>query len=213
MNGRTVILADDHPVFRIGIREVVSSMPGYTVVGEAGNGRTCVTMIETLQPDLAVIDLAMPELDGYGVLQHLQRVGSRTGAIIVSMHSSNRFAQRARELGARAFIAKEDAAIELANGLEVPEGGFYLSSSVGGVSASLQPPGDEAAALIDALTPAERRVFELVGQSLTSREIGEQLNLSHRTVQTHRQNMALKLGLSGPNKLFELAVRWIGRQT
>ena len=183
------------------------------MVAESGDGNSCIAVLEVTKPDLVVLDLAMPGMDGYGVLDWLRENLPHVVAIIISMHSSRGFADRAKELGARAFIAKEDAANELHNALLTPKGVFYLSASVGGSGAQVREPGTgdnhrSDHKNLECLTRAEQKVFELVGQSLTSRQIGEKLNLSYRTVQTHRQHINQKLELSGPNSLLQFALRY-----
>ncbi len=206
---KKVILADDHPISRAGLRQILEEEGGYDIVAETGNGKSCISIIEMLMPDIVILDLAMPGMDGYEVLTWMKTNASAAIGIILSMHSSRSYATKAKDLGARAFIAKEDAGQELHNALLTPNGVFYLSASVGNGGRIAGLPGvmaDERGRL-DTLTPTEKRVFDLVGQSFTSRQIGEALGISHRTVQTHRQRMVQKLGLQGPNSLLEFAIR------
>lgn len=204
---KDILIADDHPIFRAGLRQIIED-EGYRIVAEAGDGKTCISSAEITRPDVVILDLAMPELNGYDVLKWLRKNLPDTIAIIVSMHSSNAYAKKAKELGARAFVAKEDAASEIHNALITPPGVFYLSASVGGRH-QLDPGLDSAKSPtvnLDSLTQAERRIFELVGQSLTSQQIADRLNVSHRTVQTHRANISNKLGATGHNGLYDMAV-------
>ncbi len=206
---KRVILADDHPIFRAGLRMILEEQGGYEIIAEAGNGESCISTMEILAPDIAILDLAMPGIDGYEVLAWMGANAPATMGIILSMHSSRNYAMRAKDLGARAFIAKEDAGQELHNALQTPKGVFYLSASVG-KNGQLVEPSDNAEDerdKLDTLTPAEMRVFELVGRSFTSRQIGDELGVSHRTVQTHRQRIVQKLGLNGANSLLEFAIR------
>ena len=207
---KDILIADDHPIFRAGLRQIIED-EGYRVVAEAGDGKTCISSAEITKPDVVILDLAMPELDGYEVLRWLGDHLPGTVVIIVSMHSSGAYAKKAKELGARAFVAKEDAASEIHNALITPVGVFYLSASVGGhrqfepaLDASQTPRVD-----IQLLTPAEKRIFELVGRSMNSRQISNHLNISHRTVQTHRANISSKLGVTGQNGLHDLAVEYL----
>lgn len=205
---KTALIADDHPIFRAGLRQIVEEA-GYQIVAEAGDGATCISSCDITNPDVVVLDLAMPSMDGYAVLERLNKSHQDTIVVVVSMHSSKAYATRAKELGARAFVAKEDAASEIQHALATPSGVFYISASVGGD----RMPNPELASRNDhfdkfhSLTRTELKVFELVGKSMTSRQIADQLGLSHRTIQTHRANISRKLGVSGPNKLLELAIR------
>ena len=204
---KDILIADDHPIFRAGLRQIVED-EGYRVIAEAGDGKTCISSAEITKPDIVILDLAMPGMDGYAVLGWLRKNLPKTISIVVSMHSSNAYAKKAKELGARAFVAKEDAASEIHRAFTTPKGVFYLSASVGGdkrVVPELGVSGSKEV-LLDALTDAEKRIFELVGQSLTSHQIAKKLNVSHRTVQTHRTNICQKLEVAGYNKLYELAL-------
>lgn len=152
-------------------------------------------------------------MDGYGVLDWIGHNMPAITVVIISMHSSTAFAKRAKELGARAFVAKEDAANEIHNALLTPPGIFYMSASVGVKNRTLVESSAEdeqagpASRRLHTLTRAEHRVLEMVAQSLTSREIAARLGLSYRTVQTHRQRINQKLGLKGPNALLQFALR------
>ena len=206
---KKVVLADDHPIYRAGLRQILEEEGGYEIVAEAGNGASCVAILKMLNPEIVILDLAMPEIDGYGVLEWMQVNLPTAVSVILSMHSSQGYATKAKMLGARAFIAKEDAAQELHNALITPPGVFYLSASVGRSNIQIEQPGElnPAIELIETLTPAESNILTMVGQSMTSRQIGEKLNLSHRTVQTHRQHIVQKLELHGSNSLLEFAIR------
>lgn len=204
---KDILIADDHPIFRAGLRKIIED-EGYRVVAEAGDGRSCISSAEIIKPDVVILDLAMPGIDGYEVLRWLSNNLPNTTVIIVSMHSSTAYAKKAKELGARAFVAKEDAASEIQNALITPSGVFYLSASVGGTH-NPKPDLDDRRTVtvdLDVLTVSERRVFDLVGQSLTSHQIAQRLNISHRTVQTHRSNISRKLGVKGHNGLYDLAM-------
>lgn len=205
---KKVLLADDHPIFRAGLRQVIEEEKGYEIVAETGNGESCISIIEMLKPDIVILDLAMPGMNGYDVLSWMKIHTPTTIGIILSMHSTRNYATRAKDLGARAFIAKEDAGQELHHALLTPKGVFYLSASVGNNGMTIGFPDEtlEEQDRLDTLTPAEKRVFDLVGRSFTSRQIGEELGISHRTVQTHRQRIVQKLGLNGTNSLLEFAL-------
>ena len=205
---KTVMIADDHPIFRAGLRQIVEA-EGYQVVAEAGDGETCISSAKMCEPDVVIIDLAMPGMDGYKTLNWLVENLPDTVCVVVSMHSSNVFAKKAKEMGARAFVAKEDAATEIRNALITPKGVFYLSASVGRGSAgapNLETREEEKHG-IHLLTPTEMTVLRLVGKSKTSKEIGEEMGISYRTVHTHRQRISEKLGLEGPNNLLIFALQ------
>lgn len=201
----TILLVDDHPAFRNGVRQFLDFSQQYRVIGECSDGDTCLERLRTLRPDWAILDLAMPGRDGFSVLEAARSEGLGTRVVIYSMHANGGYADRAQKLGAAGFIAKEDALTELESALATPPNGFFRSRAVGRPAASLiQTPDDEALTL---LTQAERKVIELLGSGLTSKEIARKLSISPRTVQAHRRNVAEKLDLHGPNRLLEFAVR------
>ena len=202
---QTILIADDHPAFRTGVRQYFRSRKDFELIGEVGDGQVCFHRLETMQPDWAVIDLSMPSMTGFQILQSAREQRMPTRIIVMSMFADQVYAERAKELGARGFIAKEDAVAELDQALRTPEGQFFMSESVGRSTNFLcLQLGDNR---LDQLTPAESRILRLLAEGATSKEIGRELNISPRTVQSHRRNIADKLELHGHNKLLEFAVR------
>ncbi len=204
-----VLICDDHPLFRVGLRAALAEHPAFEVVGEAADGRDCLAMLRSLEPDVLLLDLTLREVGGYEVLAWARAHQPALRILVLSMHSEPAFAERARKLGAAGFIAKEDALTEIHTALEHPPDAFYASASV-----KIAPRSARTTALAGfderllALSPTERRVMGLLSQSLTSREIAEHLGISLRTVQTHRANIADKLEVHGVNRLMELAIRY-----
>lgn len=210
MTPRTVLLADDHPVFRAGLRQTIESDSLFRVVAEVNDGQAALSQIAILEPDIAIFDLSMPVLDGFSALAKLQEMDVATQVLIVTMHSDTGYARRARDLGAIGLIAKEDAAGNVLRALKTFAGDFFMSQSVGSTHLLKADLLDrEATAVLDLskLTPAEHRVLQALSKGLTSKQIGRELQISHRTVQAHRRNIAEKFKIGGPNQLLQLAVR------
>lgn len=207
---KTIILADDHPIFRAGLRQILEDRPGCRVVAEVADGQAALTQIEILRPDFAVFDLNMPKMNGFDALQELRRMEMTTRVLIVSMHADAAYAKRAMELGAIGFIAKEDAPTEILRAMDLSNSSFFMSQSVGSPhnpeSFHLEDAEDDAN--LSQITLAEKKVMLLLSLGKTSKEIAQDLGISPRTVQAHRRNIADKLGISGPNRLLELAVRY-----
>lgn len=205
---KTAIVCDDHPIFRAGVVNCLVSGLGIKIVAEAADGESCIAKLSMFHPDILIADLSMPLIDGFGVLEWVRQNQPATRAFILSMHTDMSFVQRARELGAAGFMAKEDAQSELAAAI-AGEGEFYTSESIG--RKSHESVGDLSnhalAEKLRKVSDAERRVLALLTQSMTSKQIAERLFISVRTVQAHRVSLAAKLGAKGPNKLLELAVR------
>jgi DNA-binding NarL/FixJ family response regulator len=208
---KTVLIADDHPIFRSGLRKVIEESRSYRIVGEASDGETCIAQIEILKPDVVVVDLNMPKRNGFEVATWVRENLPTCHTVIISMHSGKDFAQQAKTIGACAFVAKEDTDSELLRALEMTGSAeFFMSSSSGRTEMQAgfgAASAGRARELLSGLTGAERKVLRLVAQSLTSREIAEDLGIGERTVHTHRQNICEKLELKGPNSLLQFAIR------
>jgi len=206
---RRVVICDDHPLFRMGLSTALGMNASLRLVAEASTAAQCVDHLITHEPDVLLLDLALPDRDGYSVLEWVRAHQPGLLVIVLSMYIEWAFAQRARALGARGFIAKEDALGELDAALATEPGGFYTSRSV-------VPPADDTDGLMivglseraGKLSPSERDIMRLLAHGLTNREIAERLAISPRTVQTHRNNIAEKLGVRGVNRLLELAIRY-----
>lgn len=194
-----VLIADDHPLFRQGLR-VALEANGLSVVAEASDGREAIAQIQAHAPDVAIVDLSMPALDGLEVLAQAQTWPSRPAFVVLTMHDD--YVARALELGALGYVLKEDAAAQIVECVQrVVRGRRFVSPAL-----SIEPHASPSGGQLEALSPAERRVLRLVAHHMTSREIADVLKLSPRTVQNHRANMCRKLGLSGSQALLKLAL-------
>lgn len=206
---KTVLLADNHPIFRAGIRSLIEAQSEYEVIADVADGAACVAQAELLGPDILVIDLSMPGLDGFEVARWARAHLPSAISIIVSMHSGREFVRAAKEAGAHGFVSKEDAGSDLMAAIG-SNSGFYMSSSAGREEAAgpeLQLDLGAPSNLLAGLSRAELNVLKLVAQSNTSREISEVLGISERTVHSHRQNISTKLDLHGSNSLLQFAIR------
>ena len=204
-----MLIADNHPIFRAGLRKLVGDLEAYAVVGEASDGDACISQAAILKPDIVTLDLNMPGKSAFEVIVWIRQSLPASRLLIVSMHSDRAFVERVRELGAHGFVAKEDAGSELAMGFEGGGDGFFMSSSAGRAEPLAFPsegPADDDAAGLAGLTFTELRVLECVATSRTSREIARELGVSPRTIHTHRTNICEKLGLRGANALLHYAV-------
>lgn len=209
MTARPILIADDHPIFRRGLREIIEESPRYIVAAEAGDGQSAIRHLELGRFDAAVLDLAMPERGGLQVLEWARQHAPETVCVVLTMYADKGYLDRAFELGARGYLLKDDANDELIRCLDVAcAGGTYVSPKVGhSSSAILTSPDGTLGEKLAALTPAQRTVLRLVSEFKTSKEIGRELGISYRTVQNHRANICRALGLDGPNALVEFAVR------
>ncbi|MDH7501191.1 MAG: response regulator transcription factor [Verrucomicrobiota bacterium] len=207
----TVVLVDDHPVFRLGLKQVVNNNKRFSVVGESGNGVEALELIRRVQPEIAVVDISLPGLDGLGLMRQLARQRLCTKCVILTMYLEESLFQEAMDLGAAGYVLKDNAVEEIVRCLSaVAAGDCYLSPSLSSFVVQLRQ-SQQALRLrtpgLDDLTQMERRVLKLIAQNKTSRQIGADLFISPRTVETHRRNICLKLGLTGSHALLEFALR------
>lgn len=206
----TVFLADDHRMFRQGLRTMLSATSDLKVVGEAGDGQEAVRRIEKLQPDVAVLDIAMPSLTGIEAARQLRRSAPATWLLILTMHGDCYFATEALKAGALGFMLKEESADNLAVAIRAVAQGRLT------VSAGLETPvlqefisqarqTDNAARPL--LTERERQVLQMVAEGITNQEIAEKLCISASTVDTHRKNIMAKLDIHTVAGLVKYAIR------
>jgi DNA-binding NarL/FixJ family response regulator len=210
VNKIEVFIVDDHPIFRHGLRKVLETDPRLVVVGEACDAEEALANIKTLKPQVAVVDLTLPGMNGLELAGALQKQCPAVAVIILTMHKEEHLIRGALDRGVKGYILKDNALHEALGAiLAVAKGDSYITPSL---SQFLIQRDRRAEALrkrlpgLASLTPMERRVLKLLAENKTSREIGREIFISTRTVETHRNNMCLKLGLQGNNKLLEFAL-------
>jgi len=206
-----VLLADDHTLIRAGLRMVVEAQPDLAVVGEANDGREAVAMAQALKPDVAVMDIGMPSLNGIEAARQIRGTLPQTQIVMLSMHSDEGYILRALKAGAKAYLLKDSAEADLARAIRAAAAGkSFFSPAVGKVLLEdymrrLQRTGLEDS--YELLTPREREILQLVAEGNSSKEIADLLNLSVYTVETHRARVMQKLNLRGIPELILYAVR------
>ncbi|MGA1994399.1 MAG: response regulator transcription factor [Bryobacteraceae bacterium] len=211
MKRLAVLLADDHTLFRAGLRLLLEQQPDFAVAGEAENGREAVRLALERKPDVAVLDIGMPELNGIEACRQIREVSPATEVVMLSMHSDETYVLRALRAGARAYLLKDSAESDLARAIRAAaEGKSFFSPAVGKVlledyMRKLERTGAEDS--YDLLSPREREVFQLVAEGKSSKEIAALLHLSVYTVETHRARIMQKLNLRGMPELILYAVR------
>jgi two-component system, NarL family, response regulator NreC len=206
-----VLLADDHTLIRAGLRMVVDSEPDLTVVGEANDGREAVRLAGQLKPDVVVMDIGMPKLNGIEASRQIRTELPDTQVVMLSMHSDEAYVLRALKAGAKAYLLKDSAEADLARAIRAATAGkSFFSPAVGQVLLQdymrrLERTGGEDS--YDLLSPREREILQLVAEGNSSKEIANALHLSVYTVETHRANLMQKLSLRGVPELILYAVR------
>jgi DNA-binding NarL/FixJ family response regulator len=201
-----VLLADDHAIVREGIRLCLEGMGDIEVVGEAADGREAVQLAAQLLPDVAVLDVTMPHLNGIEALRQIKRDHPQIAVLILSMHENEVYATQALQAGASGYVLKRTAATELAAAIRAAQAGeIYLHPGVAKrfVAGYLQHLGSPN----DLLTPREREVLQLAAEGLTTREIAERLVISAKTAEHHRTSAMAKLNLHSQTELVRYAIR------
>jgi DNA-binding NarL/FixJ family response regulator len=193
-----VLVADDHAIVRTGIRHILESEPGFTVVAEAATGAEALALATRLQPDVAVLDISMPGDSGLRVLAELRRVAPDTHVLMLSMHDNTEYVLESVRAGAHGYLLKDTAATELRGAIRAVRRGesFFSPPIASRLSAVVR--GERSQSPADGLghlTARERQVLIGVAQGHTNREIALQLGISHRTVETHRESVMRKLGV------------------
>lgn len=207
METKTLLIVDDHPIFRAGLKQSVANIPWINVVAEAATGDEAITQIRRYSPDLVTLDIAMPGKDGLKVMEMTREEAHVPLVIIVSSYEDRAYVNRSFELGARAYVLKDSAITDLVECLEsVLNNGIYTSLSLGHHKLCLPRLDDDDGSWLEKLTPMERTVLENVARFKTSKEIARQLGLSPRTVQNHRAHICEKLELRGAHQLMGFAV-------
>ena len=204
-----VLVADDHAIVRTGIRHVLESEPGFAVVAEAATGAEALDLAGSLHPDVAVLDISMPGESGLRVAAELRQRSPDTRVLILSMHDNTEYVLESLRAGAHGYLLKDSAATELRGAIRaVRRGESYFSPAIAGKLGAVVR-GDAAASAAGALaqlTARERQVLVGVAQGHTNREIAQQLGISHRTVESHRESLMKKLGVRTVAGLTRLAL-------
>jgi len=200
-----LVLVDDHPVIRDALRGVFALRnPPIEVVGEAGSAREAISVVETAQPDLVLMDLLLPGSNGVFAIRDLRRVGPRTRILIYTALTEPAFAVDAIAAGAHGYVVKSDPVEELLSAIErVERGQMYLSPTIKRYMDGVRP-GDTSAGLA-ALSKREREIFDLIVQGRTTVELASQLFISVKTVETHRSRINKKLGVHSTAQLIRFA--------
>ncbi len=209
MNPVRILLADDHNLVRAGIRALIESIEGATIVAEAGDGREAVAMAATHRPDIAIMDISMKELNGIEATVQIKRAETCTRVLILSMHTTEDFVRRALKAGADGYIVKDSAPLELRLAIEaVMRGESYLSPRVSRhLVAVFVKAGTEHASSIDLLTPRQREVLQMIAEGCSTKRIAFALKLSVKTVETHRAALMERLDVRDVAGLVLYAVR------
>jgi len=206
---RRVLLVDDHALVRAGLRALLETLPRVEVVGETGDGLAAVRLATELAPDVMLLDITLPGLNGLEVATRVARLGTGVRVLMLSMHASPEYAARAFAAGAAGYLNKDSAFDELAAALDaIGAGRRYLCRAIDPEQVALfERQAANGGSGIDRLTPRQRQILQLVAEGFSTREIAERLYLSVKTVETHRAQIMQRLDIHDVAGLVRFAIR------
>ncbi|MCW5890104.1 MAG: response regulator transcription factor [bacterium] len=206
-----VLLVDDHTVVRQGLRKILESDDEIEIVGEAGDGRTAVDMVQRMRPHVVVMDVALPELNGIEATRQITKRVDGAKVLVLTMHSDDVYVRQSLKAGARGYLLKDSEDLDLIKAVKaVGQGGSFFSPSVSKVLLAGylgDPTGKEVEDNLALLTDREREVLQLIAEGKTNKDVASLLNVSINTVETHRKHVMEKLDLHNTAELVRFAVR------
>jgi DNA-binding NarL/FixJ family response regulator len=208
-----ILLADDHPIVRKGLKLSIEEGDGFKVIAEAGDGEAALALIQKLRPNLAILDIDMPKSTGLQVSAEIKRLKLDVKVIFLSFHKDEEMVRAALDAGGKGYLLKDSATQEIVAAVQtVMAGQLYVSSAI---ALQLLQGGDSPKSTADNpltwnLTVSERRILLLIADGLSSKEIGAALSVHYRTIENHRTNICRKLGIEGANALLRFAVQHKG---
>lgn len=204
-----VLLVDDHAVVRDGLAQVLNQEPDFRVVGEASDAHQALEQLESLRPDVAVVDLSLVGRDGLDLLKDVKRGFGSIPVLVLSMHDESVYAERALRAGARGYIMKSEKATKVVAALrKILSGEIYLSERMSNRLLN-RSVSSSRSGRVGELTDRELHIFRMLGQGLAVRTIADQLHISARTVEAHREHIKQKLGLSTGSELLRIAIEHV----
>jgi DNA-binding NarL/FixJ family response regulator len=212
MGALRILIADDHDLMRRGLKSLIAAHPGWEIVAEAHTGAEAATKADELKPDIAILDISMPELNGLEAARRIRKISPRTEILILSVHYSDRLIRDILEAGVRGYVVKSDSDRDLVIAIEAlanhkpfltPQATEVMLSGLSGARGATADPD----ALKERLTSREREIVQLLSEGKSSKEAASMLGISIKTAETHRANIMRKLGIHSVSELVRYAVR------
>ena len=210
---KRILIVDDHPMMRDGLRQLIANEADLEVVGEADDAAQALEEAEKLKPDLAIVDITLRASNGLDLIKDLHIRSPRTAVLVLSMHDESLYAERVLRAGGRGYIMKQEGGTKIIEGVrQVANGHTYVSPAVSSkiLDALSGHQGDKAE--VEKLTDREFEVFQLIGQGFSTKEMAEKLRVSVKTIEVHRVNIKEKLNTPTAPDLIRYAVRWVESQ-
>jgi len=204
-----ILIVDDHPLVRAGFAQLIGDTPDLKVCGEAGDMASALQLLNTITPDLAIIDLSLAGGSGLDLIEHIKARNSDILMLVASMHDESLYAERVLAVGARGYINKQEAQEKIIPAIrQVLNGKVYLSEHMTERILNNMVSGSDDKQGIELLSNRELQVFEMIGQGIAPGKMATRLNLSIKTIETHQAHIKKKLGLTSAHKLTHRAIRW-----
>jgi DNA-binding NarL/FixJ family response regulator len=216
MSRTKILIVDDHPILRKGLSMVINQEPDLMVIGEAEDAQTALEMIESLMPDMVIVDLSLPGVDGIELIKSIKLRHRDLPALVVSMHDESLFAERALRAGARGYIMKQEAVENMLIAIRrVLNGEIFVSDKVATKMLETLISGDAKTVRspLDLLSNRELTVFRLIGQGFKTSQIADRLHLSVKTIESYRSHIKEKLKIDTGTDLMKYAIQWIQNAT
>ena len=205
-----LVIADDHRLFRSGLRQLIEKQPGIHVVAEAATGFEAIAVVKEFSPDIVLMDISMPELNGIEAMRRIVAEHRDVRVIVLSMHSDRRYIAEALRAGAKGYLLKDSAPEELLRAIhKVMRNQFYLSAKINAqvIEDFVQQSATDDSSPFALLSPREREVLQLLAEGKSTHEIADRLNISSKTVETHRMHLMEKLNMHTVAELTRYAIR------
>ncbi|MFA4923036.1 MAG: response regulator transcription factor [Ignavibacteriaceae bacterium] len=209
-NSINLIIADDHPIFRKGLIDLISAIPQFSICGEAENGNAAMDLILKQNPAIAILDINMPGMNGFDIAKKVKSLQLPVKIIFLTMYNEEELFNKAMDLGVKGYILKECAVKDILDCIHsVAEGKHYISPAISDYlvnRSSMLKINEGQKSAIERLTPSEKQILRLIAEEKTSKEIADLLFISIRTVDNHRMNICNKLSIHGSNALLKFAL-------
>jgi DNA-binding NarL/FixJ family response regulator len=209
-----ILIVDDHPMMRDGLRQLISNEPDLEVCGEADDVAAALRQAEALKPDIAIVDITLRSSNGLELIKDLQIRSPKTAVLVLSMHDESLYAERVLRAGGRGYIMKQEGGKRIIDGLrQIASGRTFVSEAISAkILDSFSGHGRENKSPVEQLTDREFEVFQLIGQGLSTKEMADKLHVSVKTIEVHRVNIKEKLNTPTASDLIRFAVRWVEAQ-
>ena len=207
MSGKLILVADDHPVMRAGIKQVIENQAGFNDIIEADTGDKALKLIKEKEPDVAVLDIQMPGLTGIQIAEKLENENLKTNIILLTMFDDKRIFLKALDTGVKGYLLKDSSENEIADAVKkVSEGGFYISPELSGLLLKKKTVNAELKNIFEQLTSSELSIVTLISELKSNNEIADELFVSKRTIENHKVNISRKLNLNSSKDLLKFVI-------